>query len=88
MFLLLNPITIIVAILPALEKAGVWLLIAITFPIAAVISILFVLVSYLAHNPLVLIGFICLSIFAIVAVALVLYLIDKRRDQEIPTESE
>lgn len=81
MFLLLNPITIIISFLPILEKAGAWFLVAITFPIAAVISILLILVSFLAHNPFVLIGFISLALFAIAAIAGGLFYLDKRKKE-------
>ncbi len=81
LFLIINPITILVSFIPFLQRAGSWAIIAATFPIAAIISIVVVAVAFLAHNPYVLAGLICLSVFAIGGIVAGVLLLERRRKE-------
>lgn len=83
LFLLLNPITILVSLIPALERTGSWLLVFLSMPFAAVASMIVISVSFLAHNPWVLAGLIFLAFLAIGLIAGGLVLYNKRRQEQI-----
>lgn len=59
-FLVISPITFLISFIPALEKAGNFLIGAITLPIAAILSFLIIIVSFIAHRPIILISLLVL----------------------------
>ncbi len=82
LFLLLNPITILVAFIPALERFGAGVIAAATMPIAFVLSAVTILLGFVLHNPLVLIAIVCMSVMLIAAIAGGAFLLNRQRQNK------
>lgn len=81
MFLVLNPITMLISFFPLLRQAGSWALILLTLPVAGVISFVVVVVSFLAHNPVALILLIIAALVIVGLVGVVIYRVDRKNTQ-------
>ena len=81
MFLVLNPITILVSFFPILRQAGTWAIILITLPVAVVISSVVVSISFLAHNPIIVVVIIVSALVIVGLVAAGIYWFDKKKTQ-------
>ena len=68
LFLIANPLTILLTIIPLLERFGVWALLAITLPIAAILSTITIIVSFIAHNPWLIVILACIASLVFLAV--------------------
>ena len=66
-FLIINPLTIVMTVIPLFNRLGIIALLGITLPIAGALSAITILVSYIAHNPWLVAGIGC--IFALVVFA-------------------
>jgi hypothetical protein len=54
LFLLLNPMTILVSFIPIINKGSKWLVLIIALVVSAILSVVTITISFFAHNPFIL----------------------------------